>query len=96
MNEKYEEPAGTRHDRSEVIQMHDKEGKSEHQRVLVKGYMRPDGTSYYVVIPKKIRELFNLSGGEYFLMKAKPEKGTIKLKLVEFADEEPETEPETK
>jgi len=32
--------------------------KSEHQRVLVKGYMRPDGTSYYVVIPKKIRELF--------------------------------------
>jgi hypothetical protein len=29
-------------------------------------------------------------------MKAKPEKGTIKLKLVEFADEEPETVPETK
>jgi bifunctional DNA-binding transcriptional regulator/antitoxin component of YhaV-PrlF toxin-antitoxin module len=48
------------------------------------------------VIPKKIRELFNLNGGEYFLMKAKPEKGTIKLKLVEFADEEPEKELETK
>jgi hypothetical protein len=46
--------------------------------------------------PKKIRELFNLNGGEYFLMKAKPEKGTIKLKLVEFADEEPEKELETK
>ncbi len=29
-------------------------------------------------------------------MKAKPEKGTIKLKLVEFADEEPEKELETK
>ena len=70
--------------------------KSEHQRVLVKWYMRPDGTSYYVVIPKKIRELFNLDGGEYFLMKAKPEKGIILLKLVEFADEEPEKESETK
>jgi len=70
--------------------------ESEHQRVLVKGYMRPDGTSYYVVIPKKIRELFNLDGGEYFLMRAKPEKGIILLKLVEFADEEPEKESETK
>jgi AbrB family looped-hinge helix DNA binding protein len=69
--------------------------KSE-ERVLVKGYMRPDGTSYYVVIPKKIRELFNLDGGEYFIMKAKPEKGIILLKLVEFADEEPEKESETK
>ncbi len=69
--------------------MSNKEGdKPEHPRVLVKGYMRPDGTSYYVVIPKKVRELFNLVGGEYFLMKAKPEKGSIKLKLVEFADEE--------
>ena len=58
--------------------------------------MRPDGTSYYVVIPKKIRELFNLDGGEYFIMKAKPEKGMILLKLVEFADEEPEQESETK
>lgn len=76
--------------------MKDEERKPEHQRVLVKGYMRPDGTSYYVVIPKKIRELFSLNGGEYFLMKAKPEKGIILLKLVEFADEEPEKEPETK
>ncbi len=65
-----------------------KDDKPEHPRVLVKGYMRPDGSSYYVVIPKKLRELFNLKGGEYFMMKAKPEKGTIKLKLVEFADEE--------
>ena len=59
--------------------MVEEEGKPEHQRVLVKGYMRPDGTSYYVVIPKKIRELFGLSGGEYFIMKAKPEKGKIML-----------------
>ncbi len=71
-----------------------KDDKPEHPRVLVKGYMRPDGSSYYVVIPKKLRELFNLKGGEYFMMKAKPEKGTIKLKLVEFADEELEQEPE--
>ncbi len=74
--------------------MSDKEYKPEHPRVLVKGYMRPDGSSYYVVIPKKLRELFNLKGGEYFMMKAKPEKGTIKLKLVEFADEEVEQGPE--
>ncbi|HYA33035.1 MAG TPA: AbrB/MazE/SpoVT family DNA-binding domain-containing protein [Candidatus Bathyarchaeia archaeon] len=66
--------------------------KTDHQRVLVKGYMRPDGTSYYVVIPKRIRELLNLEGGEYFIMKAKPEKRMIALKLVEFADEELETE----
>jgi len=72
------------------------ERKLEHQRVLVKGYMRPDGTSYYVVIPKKIRELFNLNGGEYFVMKAKPEKDTIILKLLEFEAEEPEKEPATK
>ncbi len=71
-----------------------KEDKPDHPRVLVKGYMRPDGSSYYVVIPKKLRELFSLKGGEYFMMKAKPEKGTIKLKLVEFADEELEQEPE--
>ncbi len=74
--------------------MSDKEKKPEHPRILVKWYMRPDGSSYYVVIPKKLRELFNLKGGEYFMMKAKPEKGTIKLKLVEFADEEVGQEPE--
>ncbi len=73
-----------------------KEDKPEHARVLVKGYMRPDGSSYYVVIPKKLRELFDLKGGEYFVMKAKPEKGTIKLKLVEFADEELEPDEELK
>ena len=56
--------------------------------VLVKGYMRPDGTSYYVVIPKEIRTILNLKGGEYFIMKAVPEKGGLKMKVVQLADEE--------
>ncbi|OPY81641.1 MAG: hypothetical protein A4E65_01092 [Syntrophorhabdus sp. PtaU1.Bin153] len=62
--------------------------KKESKVVLVKGYLRPDGTSYYVSIPKEIREMLNLKGGEYFVMKAKPEKKKISLKLVEFSDEE--------
>lgn len=62
--------------------------KAVHPPVLVKGYMRPDGTSYYVVIPKEIRTILNLKGGEYFIMKAVPEKGGLKLKVVQFADEE--------
>ena len=57
-------------------------------RVMVKGYMRPDGTSYYVVIPKEIRELFGLKGGEYFTMKAKLEEGEIELKIVNLVDEQ--------
>ena len=61
------------------------EKRSEH--VVVKGYMRPDGTSYYVVIPKEIRELFGLKGGEYFVMKAKLEKKEIELKLAKFEEE---------
>jgi len=60
----------------------------ETKRIVVKGYMRPDGTSYYVVIPKEVREIFNLKGGEYFVMKAKKEKQKISLKLVEFSNEE--------
>ena len=62
--------------------------KVKHARIVIKGYMRPDGMSYYVVIPKAIRELLALKGGEYFLMKARPEDGVIKLKLVEFSEEE--------
>jgi len=61
--------------------------EAEHSRIVVKGYMRPDGTSYYVVIPKEIRELLKLKGGEYFVMKAKPEKAEIKLKMVKFFEE---------
>ncbi len=65
--------------------------KTMHPPVLVKGYMRPDGTSYYVVIPKEMRTMLNLKGGEYFIMKAVPEKRALKLKVVELADEEGET-----
>ena len=52
--------------------------------------MRPDGTSYYVVIPKEIRTTLNLKGGEYFIMKVVPERRGLKLKVVELADEEGE------
>lgn len=62
--------------------------KKRHERVVVKGYMRPDGTSYHVVIPKEVRELLGLKGGEYFLMKAKPEKGKVELRIVKFFEEE--------
>ena len=66
------------------------EEKAVHPPVLVKGYMRPDGTSYYVVIPKEIRMMLNLKGGEYFIMKAMPERRAVKLKVVELADEDGE------
>jgi len=57
------------------------------KRTLVKGYMRPDGTSYYVAIPKPIRELLDLEGGEYFMMKADAKDGEIELKLVDFEED---------
>lgn len=57
-------------------------------RVLVKGYMRPDGSSYHVVIPKKIRELMRLEGGEYFLMAASARRDEICMKKVELFEEE--------
>lgn len=60
------------------------EGKKV-KRVIVKGYLRPDGT-YYVSIPKDVKEIMDLTGGEYFLVKAKPEEDKISLKLVEFSD----------
>ena len=62
------------------------EGKRR-ERVIVKGYMRPDGTSYYVVIPKEIREMLGLKGGEYFVMKANKEKREIELKVARFVEE---------
>ena len=37
--------------------------------------MCPDRTSYYVVIPKEIREPFGLKGVDYFLINLKPEIG---------------------
>jgi AbrB family looped-hinge helix DNA binding protein len=59
----------------------------DERRILVKGYMRPDKTSYYVVIPKPIREGLGLVGGEYFILSLKDEKREIKLKLVEISEE---------
>jgi len=59
----------------------------DERRILVKGYMRPDKTSYYVVIPKPIRESLGLAGGEYFILSLKDEKREIKLKLVEISEE---------
>lgn len=61
-------------------------------RIIVKGYMRPDGSSYHVVIPKQIREMMGLKGGEYFLMRASRRRDEIALKKVEFFDEEEEEE----
>ncbi|MFW9984545.1 MAG: hypothetical protein ACFFCB_07440 [Candidatus Odinarchaeota archaeon] len=57
-------------------------------RIIVKGYMRPDGSSYHVVIPKQIREMMKLEGGEYFLMAANPMRDEIRLKKVELFEEE--------
>jgi len=56
--------------------------------VLVKGYLRPDGTSYYVSIPREIRDSLNLKGGEYFVMRAKKEKKRIMMRIVELAADE--------
>lgn len=55
------------------------------RRMIVKGYLRPDGT-YYVSIPKEVKETMNIKGGEYFLIKAKPKEKKISLKLVEFSE----------
>jgi AbrB family looped-hinge helix DNA binding protein len=55
-------------------------------QVLVKGYMRPDKTSYTIVIPKEIRDEFNLKGGEYFIMLSRPELDRIILKPVKLED----------
>lgn len=62
--------------------------EEEIKRVIVRGYMRPDKTSYYVSIPKEIREVFDLKGGEYFVMRANKERQKISLMLVEFAPDE--------
>jgi hypothetical protein len=36
---------------------------------------------------EEIRELLRLKGGEYFVMKAKPEKRKIELKVAKFVEE---------
>ena len=58
--------------------------KSIFKPILIKGYMRPDKTSYYVTIPKKVRELFKLKGGEYFQMTPQLSKNRIILSLTNF------------
>ena len=77
-----------REERERPMRGREEKDREKHARIVVKGYMRPDGMSYYVVIPKGIRELMDLKGGEYFLMRARPEDGVIRLKLVEFSEEE--------
>jgi hypothetical protein len=62
--------------------------KHKRTRVIVKGYMRPDGSSYHVVIPKQIREMMELEGGEYFLMAASPHRDEIRLRRVDFFEDE--------
>lgn len=58
--------------------------KGAKKPILIKGYMRPDKTSYYVTIPKKVREIFKLRGGEYFLMTPNLMKNKITLELTSF------------
>ena len=74
--------------------LHDR--KRKRVRVIVKGYMRPDGSSYHVVIPKQIREMMNLEGGEYFLMAASPRQDEIRLRRVDFFDDEDEGSAQAK
>ena len=57
-------------------------------RIIVKGYMRPDGSTYHVVIPKQIREMMGLEGGEHFLIEASPRRSMIHLKKVEISMED--------
>jgi AbrB family looped-hinge helix DNA binding protein len=74
--------------KNKVLEINEEKDSERHrERVIVKGYMRPDGTSYYVVIPKEIRELFGLKGGEYFLIKPDPDNGKIILKVAKFVEE---------
>jgi len=61
--------------------------KRRRERVVVNGYMRPNGTSYCVVIPKEVRELLGLEDGEYSVTEAKPEKRKIELKLAKISEE---------
>lgn len=58
----------------------------EARRAVVKGYLRPDGT-YYVSIPKEIRQPLNLKGGEYFLLKVKPKEKKISARVIDLFEE---------
>ncbi len=74
--------------REHHMRMRNYHGIGKHSvRVIVKGYMRPDKPSYHVVIPKEVRELFGLQGGEYFVIRANPCENEIKLKIAKFVEE---------
>ncbi|MHA1785980.1 MAG: hypothetical protein ACTSVY_06250 [Candidatus Helarchaeota archaeon] len=85
-NEKNEKYDGLTYIREKKIRKHQNKiiKKSIKKPILIKGYMRPDKTSYYVTIPKKVRELLNLKGGEYFIMSANLSKKRITLELTSF------------
>ncbi len=55
--------------------------------VVVKGYLRPDGT-YYTSIPKQIREALDLKGGELFLLKVKPQERKISATIIDIPGED--------
>lgn len=63
-----------------------KKEKKEIRGIVIKGYMRPDGT-YYISIPKQIREALSLEGGELFLIKVKPEKRKISARIIDIQDD---------
>ena len=60
--------------------------KKRMRGVVVKGYLRPDGT-YYTSIPKRIREALDLKGGELFLLKVKPEERKISATIIDIPGE---------
>lgn len=63
--------------------------KTKSKPLLVKLSMNEDKTSYYITIPKEVRNFLDIKGGEYFSMKGeiKGEEKKIKMKMVEFAEE---------
>jgi hypothetical protein len=64
-----------------------KKDKKKIKGIVVKGYLRPDGT-YYLSIPKRIREALDLKGGELFFIKVKPEERKMSAAIIDIPDEE--------
>jgi len=74
---------------SNRIKLHNtnmKKEQNEIKGIVVKGYLRPDGT-YYTSIPKKIVALFNLKGGELFLLKVKVDERKISARILDIPEE---------
>ena len=69
--------------------MEEKPVKVKSKAFLVKMSMNPDEKSYFITVPKEVRDFLDIKGGEYFSMKGeiKGEKKKIKMKIVEFAEE---------